>query len=549
MSIDGGNQPAPTEQDGSRKYLTLTAMIFAVAMTFIDMTIVSIAVPEIQKDLSLSATGIQWVINGYLLSLAALFAFGGRLADIAGYRKMVLLGIFVFAFSSAMNGLTPESVAEPWLISFRILQGAGAAIMYPAALAIVVNAFPLRERGKAMAIFFAVAGGLTAVGPFAGGYLSQWTWRSIFWVNIPIAIIAVILTLKAKPSDARHPAPMDYKGLVLIVTGMGLSVLGLQQSSQWGWGNPATWGAIAAGFVLLVAFVLVERRTESPLIKVDIFRNRAFAVQNAVLFTVMIVFVPVFFFASMYSQLSLGYPASNAGLYLLVFFAGFGPGSQIGGRQLDRIGAKVPVVTGCAISAIGFYLWANKLTDLNLGDQWWAIVIAGAGMGIMLGPSNTDAINRAPRTSYGEATGITQTVRNYGSSLGMAVLGTLLININVSKVESTLEGAGLPKDQADQIAHAASHGGGGDSASFAQNGGAQAQHIFDQIQVDFAESSRVIFLIMSGVMAAAALIALFGLKMGRQQLDDGSDAGGVADPDSEPGKGHEGAVLQASHTH
>lgn len=534
------------EAGGGHKYLTLTAMIFAVAMTFIDMTIVSIAVPEIQKELSLSPTGIQWIINGYLLALASLFAFGGRIADIVGYRKMVLLGIGIFAFASGMNGLTPEAVAEPWMISFRLLQGAGAAIMYPAALAIVVNAFPLRERGKAMAIFFAVAGGLTAVGPFAGGYLSQWTWRSIFWVNIPIALIAIVLTVMSKPTDVHQPARMDYKGLALIVSGMGLSVLGLQQSSQWGWGNPATLGCIVLGLLLLVVFVFVERKSESPLIRVEIFRNRTFAVQNAVLFTSMVVFVPVFFFASMYSQVALGYNASNAGLYLLVFFAGFGPGSQIGGRQLDQIGAKVPVVVGCTISAIGFYLWANTLTDLNLGDQWWAIVIAGAGMGIMLGPSNTDAINRAPRTSYGEATGITQTVRNYGSSLGMAVLGTLLISLNISKMESTLEAAGLPKEQADEIAHAATHSGGGDSSSFAQNGGAEAQHIFEQIQRDFAESSRVIFLIMAAVMAVAALIALVGLKMGRQQLDDGSSP--EADNDG-PGKGHEGAVLQASHTH
>lgn len=525
----------------THKRLTLWAMIFAVAMTFIDMTIVAIAVPEIQKDLSLSSTGIQWVINGYLLSLAALFAFGGRLADIVGYRKMVLLGIVVFAFASAMNGFTPESVAEPWMITFRLLQGAGAAIMYPAALAIVVAAFPLQERGRAMAIFFAVAGGLTAVGPFAGGYLSQWTWRSIFWVNIPVAIIAIVLTLMAKPDDTRHPAKMDYLGLVLVVAGMGLSVLGLQQSSQWGWGNPATWGSIAAGLVLLAIFVIVEARTDEPLIKVRIFRDRAFAVQNVILFLVMAVFVPVFFFASVYSQLSLGYTSSNAGLYLLVFFAGYAPGSQYGGRLLDKIGAKVPVTIGCAVSAVGFYLWAQRLTDLNLNDQWWAIVIAGAGMGLMLGPSNTDAINRAPRTSYGEATGITQTVRNYGSSLGMAVLGTVLINTNISKVETTLDAAGLPKDQADQIAHAASHAGGGDTSAFADHSGGQAAQIFDQIQLDFAESCRIVFLAMAAVMAVAAVVALVGLRRGRQQ--------DLVEADAEPGKGHEGALLQASHTH
>jgi MFS family permease len=158
------------------KRLVLAAMIFAVSMTFIDQTIVSIAIPELQKDLELSATGVQWIVNGYLLSLSALFAFGGRLADVAGHRRMVILGVIVFATASALCGATPTGdLAEPWMIFFRVIQGAGAAIMFPAALAIVIGTFPLDERGKAMAIFFAVAGGLTSVGPLAGGYLKRST--------------------------------------------------------------------------------------------------------------------------------------------------------------------------------------------------------------------------------------------------------------------------------------------------------------------------------------------------------------------------------------
>src|SRR5262245_3713624 len=163
-------------------------MIFTVSMTFIDQTIVSIAVPEIQDDVGLSATGSQWIVNGYLLSLAALFALGGRLADIAGRRRMVLIGIAIFAGASALCGATPDgSIAEAWLIVFRVIQGAGAAIMFPAALAIVLDAFPVSRRGRAMAIFFGIAGGLTSIGPIAGGYLTEWTWRSIFWINVPVA--------------------------------------------------------------------------------------------------------------------------------------------------------------------------------------------------------------------------------------------------------------------------------------------------------------------------------------------------------------------------
>ena len=180
--------------NGQSRNLILAAMIFAVAMTFIDQTIVSIAAPQIQRRLGLTSTGVQWAINAYLLSLAALFAFGGRLADTVGHRQMVTLGVIIFAGASAMCGLTPKgSLAEAWIVTFRVLQGAGGAIMFPAALAIVVQTFALRERGRALAIFFGIAGGLTAIGPILGGYLTQWTWRAIFWVNIPVALIALAL--------------------------------------------------------------------------------------------------------------------------------------------------------------------------------------------------------------------------------------------------------------------------------------------------------------------------------------------------------------------
>lgn len=512
---------AVEETGHKRRYLVLAAMIFAVSMTFIDMTIVSIAVPEIQRDLHLSSTGIQWVVNGYLLALAALFAFGGRLGDIVGHRKMVLLGVVVFATASALNGLTPTGgAAEAWLITFRMVQGLGAALMFPAALAIVVSSFPFEQRGRAMAVFFAVAGGLTAVGPLVGGYLSEWTWRSIFWVNLPVAVIAIVLTLIARPTDTFRKGKLDIPGLVLIVSGMGLSVLGLQQASSWGWGSPATWGSIVAGLALLVLFSLYELRAANPLIRMRIFAVRAFFVENVVLFITMVVFVPVFFFASMYAQVSLGYTASNAGLYLLTFFAGFAPASQWGGRLLDKVGAKPAVVMGNVVAAVGFVFWAGKLTDLDggLGAQWPFIVLAGAGMGLMLGPANTDAINRAPRSSYGEATGVTQTVRNYGSSLGMAVLGTVLITVNRSNLESSLSAFGLSASQADQVAASLSGSGGGDPSQLASHVPAdKVQSFFAAVQSDFAHATQVVFYAMGGVMAVAAVVALVGLQRGRQQ--------------------------------
>jgi MFS family permease len=366
-----------------------------------------------------------------------------------------------------------------------------------------------------MAIFFAITGGLTSVGPLAGGYLTEIDWRAIFWVNVPVAIIALVLTAIAKPADDRQPAPVDYRGTVLIAGGMGLAVLGLQQSSVWGWGDPATWACIVGGIALLAAFVAYELRQQHPLIQVRIFGDRAFAVENVVLFCLMIPFIPLFFFASVYSQVSLGYDASNAGLYLLTFFAGFAVSSQVGGRILDSRGARPSVVLGCAVAAVGFALWARQLPDLSFDGQWPFIVLAGAGVGLVLGPANTDAINRAPRTSYGEATGITQTVRNFGASLGLAVLGTILILANKANVEASLAQAGIGKQRADQIADALTHSGGGDPSSFAARGGERAKEIFEDVQLDYALASRTVFYVMAGVMAVAFVIALIGLPGGR----------------------------------
>ena len=388
----------------------LAAMIFAVAMTFIDQTIVAIAVPNIQRELGLTSTGVQWVVNAYLIALAALFALGGRLSDIFGHTKMCVIGVIVFVGASVMCGLTPTgSYAEAWIVGFRATQGAGGALMFPAALAIVVNTFPLRERGKALALFFGIAGGLTAVGPILGGYLTtQWTWRAIFWVNVPVAIIALILIAVSKPKTQYRRAPIDYLGAVLIASGIALSIFGLQQSVLWGWRDPLIWVCIVGGLTLIAVFVVVELHTASPLIAVSIFRVRPFSVENIVLMISMMAFIPIFFFASEYAQISLHKTASEAGLFLLFFFLGFVVAAQIGGRLLDREGAKRAVVFGCAIAAAGFGIWASKATILSFDQQRIWVIVAGAGMGMMLGPANTDAVNRAGNLSYGEATGITR---------------------------------------------------------------------------------------------------------------------------------------------
>ncbi|MGH3287396.1 MAG: MFS transporter [Streptosporangiaceae bacterium] len=221
----------------------------------------------------------------------------------------------------------------------------------------------------------------------------------------------------------------------------------------------------------------------------------------------MMAFIPVFFFASVYGQIALGEKATTASLLILYFFLGFVVCAQIGGRLLDRVGAKRPVVLGCVLAAVGFALWASKATDLHAGSQVIYIVLAGAGMGFMLGQANTDAVNRASRYSYGEATGITQTVRNYGASLGFAILGTILISEFRTAITSSLTAKGLPGPAA--AAEAAKiaqlQGGSGNPAAIPQF-----------IRADFAGATHDVLIAMAVIMGVAALVALRGLKRGVQ---------------------------------
>jgi MFS family permease len=263
----------------------------------------------------------------------------------------------------------------------------------------------------------------------------------------------------------------------------------------------------------------VELRTESPLMDVTIFRNRSFRIDNLVLFLAMIVFVPIFFFASEYGQVALGQTPAKASLMLLYFFTGFVVAAQIGGRMLDRIGARRPIFIGATLAAIGLHLWATHVTLLSSGTLIPFIVLAGAGMGLLLGQANTDALNHAAANAYGEATGITQTVRNFGSSLGLAVLGSVLVTQLRAHLAHTLAAQGLNAPQAHATA-----------AKIAQFGGASdpTMVIPQFVRADFAQATASVLMAMSWVMVAAAIIGFLALPRHQRHAPECREA--LAEP-------------------
>ncbi|MGE0066485.1 MAG: MFS transporter [Solirubrobacterales bacterium] len=417
----------PTEY---QRYRVLWPLVPAMAMVMIDFTIVSISATTIQSDLHLSETAVQWLVTAYALSTAAFVALGGKLGDIFGHKRIVMTGVIVFAGSSLMCGLVPDGagISVAWLIFFRLLQGVGAGMLIPSATVLVLDAFPGNERGKGLAIFFIVAGLFTAIGPIAGSYLTEyWTWRAIFWINVPVALLSLIEFRFVKLNDTKRPAKVDVRGAVLIVVGMGLTVLGIQQSTEWGWDSPATIGSIVAGLAVLAAFVSVERRTAEPLIDVNaMIANRPFAVDNLLTFLAFGPWLAVFFFGSMYFQVAVGQEPTQAGFSILTMFYSFFVAARVGGSWMDKYGAKKPVAVGFLLGTIGMIVWGGELSELGHVDTLVGMLLTGAGFGLIFSPLNTDALNRLPDEMRGQGSGVVQTFRNFGSAIGMAIMGTIV---------------------------------------------------------------------------------------------------------------------------
>jgi hypothetical protein len=340
-----------------------------------------------------------------------------------------------------------------------------------------------------------------------------------------VALVALWLTWRARPADMRRPVPIDWRGAILVSAGMGLAVLGLQQSANWGWSSVATWACIAAGLLLLAAFVRFELRRADPLIEVRIFSHRGFAADNVVMGLVYACFLPLFFFASVYAQVVLGYNAGKTGLYILVIFIGFAVATQLGGRMLDRRGARPAAVVGSVLGAVGFYLWAGHLHQ-PLGSQWPWIILAGAGIGLVLTPVTTDAVNRAPGGSFGEVTGVTQTVRYFAASLGLAVLGSVLIHQTRANAKASLARLHVPRAVADRIVASINTGAG--TAPPHQRG---ASVVYAAIQSDFAQATRIVYLAMAGIMAASFVVAVRRMERGiPREVTEAVEAEAAAEP-------------------
>jgi EmrB/QacA subfamily drug resistance transporter len=448
--------------DDNRRWWTLGAMCFALFMIMLDNTVVNVALPSIQKDLHSSISGLEWTVNAYTLSFAVLLVTGGRLGDIFGRRRMFLFGVAVFGLSSAFIGF---SQSEAWLVTGRAIQGVGAAFMMPATLSIITNAFPANERGKAIGTWAGVSALALAIGPVVGGFLTEnVSWQSIFFLNVPVAAVAVFVTLAAarESRDETSTHHVDYFGVVTISVGLGALVLALVEGNSWGWGSTSILALFAVATVSLTAFVVAELRVDEPMVDFNFFRSKSFLGANLVAFIVSFAMLAMFFFLALYMQNIKGYSPLQAGVRflpstLLVVVAG-----PISGRLSDRIGPRPLMVTGLIMVAGAMFWQGHLAVDTSYGFLVGAFMLMGLGIGLVMSPMSTAAMNAVEPTKAGVASGILSMWRMVGGTFGVAVMGALITGLGKSKIDDLLPAVpnGQRQDLADGLGAGGTHVGG-----------------------------------------------------------------------------------------
>jgi EmrB/QacA subfamily drug resistance transporter len=435
------------EEDVMRKYagnpwVILLVVSLGFFMTLLDLTIVNIAIPDMLTTLHASLDDILWVINAYALVLAVLVITAGRLGDLIGPRIMFMGGVAVFTAASAACGLAP---GPGWLIGFRAVQGLGAAMLMPQTLTIITNTFPPERRGAAFGVWGAVAGVATIAGPTLGGLLvTAFDWRWIFFVNLPIGVIVLLITPVIIPDlrlGRRHR--IDIPGVLLASAALLAICYGLVEGQKYNWGTVTSFISIplilGLGVVLLIAFLVVQKLTQErePLVPFAVFRDRNFSVINWVSGVLAVGMMGIFLPLTIYLQSVLGFSALKAGLTmapasLLSMFV-----APAAGRMTDKIGGKYILMSGLLLFAAGMG-WMALIA--HPGSSWQSflapLTVAGIGMGCIFAPMVTTAMRNISPQLAGAASGMLNTVRQVGLVIGTAAVGALLQNRLVASMTS-----------------------------------------------------------------------------------------------------------------
>ncbi len=404
----------------------LAACVLGSSIAFIDGSVVNVALPTLQRELGASLASMQWVVNAYLLLLGALVLVGGSLGDRLGQRTVFLWGIGLFTLASVVCGLAPDIGV---LIAARAVQGIGAALLVPSSLAIIAAVFPEAERGKAIGTWAAAGAITTAIGPVLGGWLvDAVSWRAIFFINVPLAIVAVALARGAVPNQrsSGDADRLDWPGVVLVVVGLGTLTWALTALPDRGWQAPAVIAGLVVGALALLGFIIAEARSRAPMMPLGVFRSRDFAGTNLITLLLYFALGGALFYLPFNLIRAHGYSAAAAGASLLPFPIIMGGLSRAAGSLATRFGARLALTLGPALSAVGLALMAATAFT---SDYWRglfpAIIVLGFGMTIAVAPLTTTVMGAVPIAQAGIASGINNAVARVASLLAVAALGLM----------------------------------------------------------------------------------------------------------------------------
>ncbi len=388
----------------------------------LDSTVVALALPSIRGDVGASSEGLQWVMNGYLLTIAVLVVTAGRLGDMFGRKRVFIAGMAVFALGSVVSGAAGDQSA---LILGRVLQGAGAAPMLSLSLALVCNAFPAAKQPRALGIWAAVSAVALAIGPLAGGLLIELDWRVIFWMNLPVAAIGVAITVVAAPesTDPGAGTRIDWAGLAALSVGLIAAVLALVQSRAWG---AATISALAlVGFAALFAFWLIEHRVREPIVDFELFRNGPYLGASAAAFCLVGAYWAVMFFQPQYLQDVRGHSAILSGLMILPVTVPMVFVSPFSGRLIARFGARRLMTCGMVFGTLGLLVLTQIDASSSYGLLLAGYLLFGIALGLVYAPMSTAAMAAMPGEKVGIASGVLAMDRVLAGAVALAAVGAV----------------------------------------------------------------------------------------------------------------------------
>jgi len=415
--------PAPSKAP-QRLGLALTVISAAQLMVVLDGTIVNIALPHLQTDLGFTPDNLSWVVNAYTLAFGGLLLLGGRLGDLFGRRRVFMAGVVVFALASLIGGIAQT---EAILLGARALQGVGAALASPTALALITTTFPAGQaRNRAMGVYAAMSGAGAAIGLILGGALTEASWRWTFFINVPIGLVVVLLAPRVLKESERGRGTLDVPGAVTGTLGLASLVYGLTHAASTSWSDGVTVGTLVTGVVLLGVFMLVESRSEHPLLPVRILQDRTRGTSFVVMLVVGAAMFSMFYFLGLYIQQVLGYSPLKAGFAFLPFSFGIVIAAQVASALMTRVDPRWISGTGAVLASAAMFGFSRLEVDSSYaGHLLPFIVVMAFGMGLVFVPMTLTAVAGVAQEDSGVASAVLNTMQQVGGSLGLATLSTV----------------------------------------------------------------------------------------------------------------------------